>query len=69
MVDDDIQNGTYAEATALQELQVGGTINDHLAMEKYPNPTITSPSNSETEASSIIKLNNGDVLYMREINR
>lgn len=25
--------------------------------------------NSEIEASSIIKLNNGDVLYMKEINR
>lgn len=33
------------------------------------NTTTFNPPNAEVEASSIIKLNNGDVLYMKEINR
>lgn len=28
-----------------------------------------SPASSDSEASSLIKLDNGDVLYMREVNR
>lgn len=33
------------------------------------NSATCNSTNSEVEASSIIKLNNGDVLYMKEINR
>jgi hypothetical protein len=60
---DEVQKGTYDEAT-LRDLEIGGKINGNHTGE-YP----SSSFNSETEASSIIKLNNGDVLYMREINR
>lgn len=53
-----IQNGAHDE-TALHDLEVGG---NHT--EACPRFDVTNSSNS-----SIIKLNNGDVLYMREINR
>jgi glutamate-1-semialdehyde aminotransferase len=33
------------------------------------NSTSYTSSTSDIDASSIIKLNNGDVLYMREVNR
>jgi Ras-related GTP-binding protein C/D len=35
---------------------------------EHQNGEATSPS-SDLEASSLIKLDNGDVLYMREVNR
>lgn len=56
----------YDEST-LRELDIGATHHAE-AMSAAAAATPTSTS-SEPDASSIIKLNNGDVLYMKEINR
>jgi hypothetical protein len=51
----------YDDST-INDLEVGRE-------EEGGNTTTCNSLNSEIEASSIIKLNNGDVLYMKEINR
>ncbi|KAK4509290.1 uncharacterized protein ATC70_007640 [Mucor velutinosus] len=57
---------TYDEST-LRDLDVGAT---HQAEVMSTTAAATTTSTSlEPDASSIIKLNNGDVLYMKEINR
>ncbi|GAN09578.1 conserved hypothetical protein [Mucor ambiguus] len=56
----------YDEPT-LRDLDVGVTHQAEV-MGATAVATTTSNSSSEPEASSIIKLNNGDVLYMKEIN-
>jgi len=55
----------YDEST-LRDLDVGIAQQNQI---KSTNAAATTASTSEPDASSIIKLNNGDVLYMKEINR
>ncbi|KAG2198679.1 hypothetical protein INT46_003255, partial [Mucor plumbeus] len=57
-----IQNAAGYDESTLRDLEVGTNQNE------TKEAVAIAPSNSETEASSIIKLNNGDVLYMKEIN-
>lgn len=63
------------DCTTIHDLDVGNEKNDKSGSsskeeEKEGNTATTCNSfNPEIEASSIIKLNNGDVLYMKEINR
>ncbi|KAL7314269.1 GTP-binding protein gtr2 [Mucor circinelloides] len=54
----------YDEST-LQDLDVGTAQQNQI---KSTNAAAATTSTSEPDASSIIKLNNGDVLYMKEIN-
>lgn len=56
-------NGQYDDST-LRDLEIGGTTSNSAS-----NIAMNGTTGSSIEASSIIKLNNGDVLYMREINR
>lgn len=64
--------GGYDDST-IHDLDIGnGSKNssgNSNGEEEEGNTTTCNSFNSEIEASSIIKLNNGDVLYMKEINR
>lgn len=58
-----IPNAAGYDESTLRDLEVGTNQNETKEI------VAAISSSSETEASSIIKLNNGDVLYMKEINR
>lgn len=55
----------YDDST-INDLEIGREGEEE---EEGGNTTTCNSLNTEIEASSIIKLNNGDVLYMKEINR